>query len=133
MRPLPETPLLPASFWWFSVITTVVPTIVLFIVMYLMKSLHIGDWIWPVQSTLIGLAMVLVWWRYRRDLAQMRAMLAAHDRMICPRCHYPIDRAAPAERCPECGTDSDPTRVAAVWDRWEKSLDEKKRKPRTSE
>jgi hypothetical protein len=49
---------------------------------------------------------------------RMLVKLAEHDKMICPCCHYPFAGLIGHDRCPECGTDSNPKTVAALWDRW---------------
>lgn len=122
-RPLPDSPCLPASFWWFAAATVVIPTVILVFTITFSETLHLGSWIWLVHSSLIGAMILGLRFRYRRDLAAMRALLGEHGRMLCPRCHYPVDAAA--GRCPECGTEVDAERIRSLWTEWEREYAER--------
>lgn len=122
-RPLPTEPSLPASFWWLSVVTTVVPTLVLGFTTTFAGTL--GPWTWPAHSGVIGLTILVVWWLYVRDRNQLQRLLAEHGRRVCPRCRYPLSTLEPSgltDRCPECGTVNDPEGIEKMWAAWEASM-----------
>lgn len=117
-RELPETPMLPRSFWLSAASVTIIPASVMVASFVLFRGQMSGRWFWPVQSFATLAIMGAIALAYRVQMGRLRRFVHGQGFRVCPRCHYSLGATETMDRCPECGTRNDPSAIRAMWDRW---------------